>query len=156
MVHVVFFPLFDLNRYCILLNLWLVCYAPTVQQSWQYKPKNNTNVLLALDLVQRPSCTVQPFLSDPSPIILRQGPRLTLKKVRRENEVPKKRDFNFDDWYLGQMSPFSPKRGIFGTAHAWIFRISWETQKKFTNIVAGAPRVSSSGLGRFLQSVFLT
>ena len=27
----------------------------------------------------------------------RQGPRLTLKKVRRENEVPKKRDFNFDD-----------------------------------------------------------
>ena len=54
------------------------------------------------------------------------------------------------------MSPFSPKRGIFGTAHAWIFRISWETQKKFTNIVAGAPRVSSSGLGRFLQSVFLT
>ena len=54
------------------------------------------------------------------------------------------------------MSPFSPKRGIFGTAHAWIFRISWETQKKITNIVAGAPRVSSSGLGRFLQSVFLT
>ena len=54
------------------------------------------------------------------------------------------------------MSPFSPKRGIFGTAHAWIFRISWETQRKFTNIVAGAPRVSSSGLGRFLQGVFLT
>ena len=26
----------------------------------------------------------------------RQGPRLTLKKVRRENEVPKKWDFNFD------------------------------------------------------------
>ena len=47
------------------------------------------------------------------------------------------------------MSLFSPKWGIFGTAHAWIFRISWETQKKFTNIVAGAPRVSSSGLGRF-------
>ena len=89
-------------------------------------------------------------------VLVRQGPRLTLKKVRRENEVPKKRDFNFDDWYLGKMSPFSPKRGIFGTAHAWIFRISWETQKKFTNIVAGAPRVSSSGLGRFLQSVFLT
>ena len=63
------FPLFELNRYCILLNLWLVCYAPTVQQSWQYKPKNNTNVLLALDLVQRPRCTVQPFLSDPSRIV---------------------------------------------------------------------------------------
>ena len=64
------FSLFELNRYCILLNLWLVCYAPTVQQSWQYKPKNNTIVLLALDLVQRPLCTMQSFLSDPSPIIL--------------------------------------------------------------------------------------
>ena len=29
-------------------------------------------------------------------VIPRQGPRLTLKKVRRGNEVPKKRDFNFD------------------------------------------------------------
>ena len=54
------------------------------------------------------------------------------------------------------MSPFSPKRGIFGTAHAWIFRISWETQKKFTNIVAGALRVSSSSFAKFLSSVFLT
>ena len=47
------------------------------------------------------------------------------------------------------MSLFSQKWGIFGTAHAWIFRISWETQKKFTNIVAGAPRVSSSSFARF-------
>ena len=47
-----------------------------------------------------------------------QGPRLTLKKVRRENEVPKKWDFNFDGRYLSQMSLFSPKWGIFGTAHA--------------------------------------
>ena len=88
--------------------------------------------------------------------LYRQGPRLTLKKVRRGNEVPKKRDFNFDGWYIGQMSLFSPKWGIFGTAHAWIFRISWETQKKFTNIVVGAPKVSSSGLGRVLSSVFLS
>ena len=87
---------------------------------------------------------------------VRQGPRLTLKKVRRENEVPKKRDFNFDGRYLSQMSLFSPKWGIFGTAHAWIFRISWETQKKFTNIVAGAPRVSSPSFAKFLSSVFLT
>ena len=54
------------------------------------------------------------------------------------------------------MSLFSQKWGIFGTAHAWIFRISWETQKKFTNIVAGAPRVSSSSFAKFLSSVFLT
>ena len=32
-----------------------------------------------------------------SMVLYRQGPRLTLKKVRRGNEVPKKRDFNFDD-----------------------------------------------------------
>ena len=51
-------------------------------------------------------------------VLVRQGPRLTLKKVRRENEVPKKRDFNFDGRYLGQMSLFSQKWGIFGTAHA--------------------------------------
>ena len=50
--------------------------------------------------------------------LTRQGPRLTLKKVRRENEVPKKRGFNFDGRYLGQMSLLSQKWGIFGTAHA--------------------------------------
>ena len=77
-------------------------------------------------------------------------------EVGRENEGGKKRDFNFDGRYLSQMSLFSPKWGIFGTAHAWIFRISWETQKKFTNIVAGAPRVSSPSFAKFLSSVFLT
>ena len=78
------------------------------------------------------------------------------KKVRRENEVLKKRDFNFDGRYLSQMSLFSQMWGIFGTAHAWIFRISWETKKKFTNIVAGAPRVSSSSFAKLFSSVFLT
>ena len=38
---------------------------------------------------------------------------------------------------------------FFGTARAWIFRIRWENEKKFTNIVAGAPRVSSSSFARF-------
>ena len=66
----------------------------------------------------------------------RQGPRLTLKKVRRENEVPKKWDFNFGGRYLSQMSLFSPKWVIFGITHAWIFRINWETEKRFTYIVA--------------------
>ena len=44
---------------------------------------------------------------------------------------------------------FHQSRAFFGTAHAWIFRIRWENEKRFTNIVAGALRVSSSGLGRF-------
>ena len=54
------------------------------------------------------------------------------------------------------MSLFSQKWGIFGTTHAWIFRISWETKKKITNIVAGALRVSSPSFAKFLSSVFLT
>ena len=88
--------------------------------------------------------------------ICRQGPRLTLKKVRRGNEVPKKWDFDFGYLYLSQNALFWSKPGIFGTAHAWIFGISWETEKKLTNIVTGGLRVSSSSLGRFLSSVFLT
>ena len=50
--------------------------------------------------------------------ILRIVSREDFKKFRREKEVPKKQDFNFDGRYLGQMSLFSQKWGIFGTAHA--------------------------------------
>ena len=47
---------------------------------------------------------------------------------------------------------FHQSRAFFGTAHAWIFRIHWENEKRFTNIVTGAPRVSSSSFARiFLQ-----
>ena len=42
-----------------------------------------------------------------------QLPRLAWGK-----EVPKKRDFNFDCQYFGQISLFSPMWGIFGTGHA--------------------------------------
>ena len=44
---------------------------------------------------------------------------------------------------------FHQSGAFFGTAHAWIFRIRWENEKKFTNIVAGAPRVSSPSFARF-------
>ena len=44
---------------------------------------------------------------------------------------------------------FHQSRAFFGTAHAWIFRIHWENEKRFTNIVTGAPRVSSSSFARF-------
>ena len=44
---------------------------------------------------------------------------------------------------------FHQSRAFFGTAHAWIFRIRWETEKRFTNIVTGAPRVSSPSFARF-------
>ena len=44
---------------------------------------------------------------------------------------------------------FDQSGAFFGTAHAWIFRIRWENEKKFTNIVAGAPRVSSPSFARF-------
>ena len=43
---------------------------------------------------------------------------LLLMEVGQGKEVPKKRDFNFDGQYLGQMSLFSPKWDSFGTAHA--------------------------------------
>ena len=44
---------------------------------------------------------------------------------------------------------FHQSGAFFGTAHAWIFRIRWETEKRFTNIVTGAPRVSSPSFARF-------